>query len=147
MRLILDTNVLGKLCYPRRYGEVSEWLEGLLEDPPRAAVFLPEIADYETRRELIRLVAKGQSDHKSIDRLDFLGTTLQYVPLTTAHIRAAAQLWADARNAGHPSASRDAFDGDVILAAQAFAARATVVTSNRKHLSKYGLVTKDWNEV
>ena len=80
----------------------------------RRSVYLPEIADYEVRRELLRA---GKAS--SIARLDALAAALKYVPLSTAAMRKAAELWADSRKAGKPTASEKAIDGDVILAAQA----------------------------
>src|SRR5262245_26480208 len=57
-------------------------------------VVVPEIADYEIRRELTRIGASG-----SLPRLDELVTTggLSFVPVTTAEWRQAAVFWADAR--------------------------------------------------
>ncbi len=99
----------------KKGGEVakcSTWLAGLLS--AGASVYLPEIADYEVRRELLRA---GKAS--SIARLDALAAALKYVPLSTAAMRKAAELWADSRKAGKPTASEKAIDGDVILAAQA----------------------------
>ena len=77
-------------------------------------MIVPEVADYEVRRELTRVGA-----YPSLRRLDQLVVTgrLSYVPITTAEWRQAAVLWADARAHGVPTASRDALDADVILAA------------------------------
>ena len=58
-------------------------------------VVIPEIADYELRRELIRASKK-----EGLERLDSLVDPLVYVPLTTQTMRRAAQLWARARNEG-----------------------------------------------
>jgi hypothetical protein len=58
-------------------------------------------------------------------------------------MRLAAQLWADARRMGRPTAADAALDGDVILAAQAralgeeAALPVTVVTTNVAHLSLF----------
>ncbi len=100
---------------------------------------VPEIADYEIRRELLRAGRK-----LSIARLDELCAGLQYLPLTTKVMHDAASLWADARNAGRPTAHPHALDGDVILAAQARSAQAAyvretaaVVTTNVEHLARY----------
>jgi predicted nucleic acid-binding protein len=96
---------------------------------------VPEIADYELRRELIR----AEKAH-GIQRLDVICEAFGLVPLTTAVMRAAAQLWADAHNRGGPTAHDSALDGDVILAAQARAiaaeqdAEPVVATTNAKHL-------------
>jgi predicted nucleic acid-binding protein len=147
MSLMLDTNVLSKLCHPRKFADVSRWLESLLKKSPPERVIVPELADYELRRELIRMIGKGQGGDKALQRLNDLSTTLEYLPIITAQIHSAAQLWAQARNSGMPSASKDALDGDVILAAQALSVQATVVTSNRKHLAAYGLDAKDWHEL
>jgi len=79
---------------------------------------VPEIADYEVRRELIRA---GQT--RGVQRLDLLCEGFNYLPLTTEIMRIAAELWATARNAGTPTASDAALDADVILAAQAMVLR------------------------
>jgi len=102
-------------------------------------VVVPEITDYEVRRELTRIKARG-----SLHRLDALVAMggIFYSPIATAQMREAAVLWADARNRGIPTASPDALDADVILAA---CARTTgqpgdtviVATMNVGHLARY----------
>ena len=51
----------------------------------------------------------------------------------------AAKLWAQARNAGQPTASDLAIDADVILAAQALGLNIPVVvaTGNPGHLTRF----------
>jgi hypothetical protein len=97
-------------------------------------VILPEIADYEVRRELIRI----QSNY-ALANLDALGFRLEYLPLSTYMMRLAAAFWAHARKAGQPTASDPALDGDVILAAQAqsLAANVLVATTNPGHLVRF----------
>lgn len=149
MKLVLDTNVLSKLCHPTKHRDVAEWLGKLLADESieERIIYVPEIADYELRRELLRMVAKQQADQRSIDRLDDLGRDLDYSPISTSTLREACRLWATARNSGNATSSKDALDGDVILAAQALELGAIVITSNRKHLSTYGVTARDWSEV
>lgn len=55
----------------------------------------------------------------------------------------AAQLWAEARLSGLPTASSSSLDGDVILAAQAKELNGIVLTTNQKHLSRFVPVA-DW---
>jgi hypothetical protein len=102
-------------------------------------IIVPEIADYEARRELTRIGASG-----SLNRLDSLVATGQmtYAPITTAEWRRAAIFWADARQLGIPTASRDALDADVILAACATTIgqpgdQINVATLNTAHLARY----------
>ena len=66
---------------------------------------LPETADYELRRELLRMKSSG-----SIRRLDELKTRLRYAPITTEAMLKAAELWAEARSAGKPTADEKALD-------------------------------------
>lgn len=147
MRLLLDTNILAKLCHPKKYREVQKWLSTILCHPSQIVVALPEIADYELRRELIHGIARKKIEPKSLDRLDAFAKLLDYQPLTTSVMVDAANMWAQARVGGYPTAHEKALDGDVILAAQAKAQQAIVVTSNRKHLTRHGVQAKDWSEI
>jgi predicted nucleic acid-binding protein len=96
---------------------------------------LPEIADYEIRRELLRA-----NKTKGIERLDALGRLLEYLPLTSAAMRQAARFWADARQQGQPTAGDKTIDGDMILAGQAATAGAgnlVIATTNVGHLARF----------
>lgn len=53
--------------------------------------------------------------------------------MATSTWRAAAKLWATLRRAGTVTAAPNALDGDVLIAAQALAEGAAVVTPNRRH--------------
>jgi predicted nucleic acid-binding protein len=55
-------------------------------------------------------------------------------------MRRAAELWADARRAGRPTAPELALDADVILAAQAISlniSNLVVATTNCSHLGQF----------
>lgn len=77
-------------------------------------LLVSELADYELRRELLRIGAV-----RSLARLDELARELEYAPITTAMWRRAAALWASARSAGVVTAHEAALDGDVLVASQA----------------------------
>ena len=49
--VLLDTGPLGLVTHPRKNHDAKEWLERLLQT--RTRVIVPEIADYELRRELL----------------------------------------------------------------------------------------------
>lgn len=149
MNLVLDTGIVGRLCHPNKRANrpFAEWLANRLDgEDEQLRVFLPEIADYELRRKLLHLIAKGQATEQSIARLNQLGEHLDYLPLTTSAMRRAAKLWADARVRGLPTAEDPGLDGDVILAAQAESVGGTVVTDNPKHLSRF-VTAAGWNEL
>lgn len=97
-------------------------------------MIVPEIADYEVRRELLR-----SRRLQGLRRLDELVSRVEYLPLTTAAMRQAAAFWADARQRGQPTADDKALDGDVILAAQVATIEADgiVATTNVGHLAPY----------
>ena len=134
----LDSGPLSLACKPRGRPEADRcraWLTSLLAAGVR--VIAPEIADYEVRRELLRVGATS-----GIVRLDALESRLVYDPITTEIMRLAARFWADARRAGRPTADPKALDADVILAAHATLAggpgdSVTVATTNPGHLSRY----------
>ena len=134
--VLLDTGPLGLVTNPRRSPQsvaCAQWLQALVAHGVR--VIVPEISDYEVRRELLR--AKKEP---GLARLDALATRLEYLPLTTPAIRRAAVFWAQARQQGQPTADDKALDGDVILAAQAMTlgiADVVIATTNVGHLSRF----------
>ena len=150
LKLLLDTNVLTRLCYPgnERNRPLTEWLDRLLElSEPVVPVYIPEIADYEVRRGLLHLALRsGNPTIASLLRLDRLAKTLQYIPLNTQTLRRAAGLWAQSRHSGQPTAHPEALDCDVILAAQALEVSGVVVTENIRHLSRF-VSSYRWQEV
>ena len=83
-------------------------------------------------------------------RLDALVAALDYLSLTTAMMRQATVLWADARRQGRPTADDKALDGDVILAAQVILAttandEAIVATENVGHLARFVTAYPWWD--
>ena len=138
MRLVvaLDAGPLGLVTNPKRSPEslaCTQWLKAFVAAGSR--LVLPEIADYEVRRELLR----GRRE-RGLRRLDALVELVEYLPITTAAMRQAAAFWAAARQRGQPTADDRALDGDVILAAQVAtmeSAEVIVATTNVGHLSRY----------
>lgn len=132
----LDAGPLGLVTNPKRSPESfapAQCLQRLVAAGSR--VVLPEISDYEVRRELLR----GRRVH-GLRRLDALASLVEYLPITTAVMRQAAVFWADARQRGKPTADDRALDGDVILAAQVATLDSSdgiVATTNVGHLSRY----------
>jgi predicted nucleic acid-binding protein len=100
-----------------------------------------EVADYELRRELLRIGAP-----RSLARLDELGRELVYVPVTTATWRSAAKLWAVLRKDGVVTAPPEALDADVLIAVQAIAEGAAVVTANVRHFENV-VRAMEWKDV
>ncbi len=145
--IVLDTGPLGLLANPKASAEglaCRQWARDHIA--AGVEVFLPEIADYEIRRELLqaRLL-------RSVAALDTLQAQLDYLPVTTPVMRHAAQLWAEVRQAGQPTADRHALDGDVILAAQALAlgygqAEVVIATTNIGHLSRF-ILARHWQGI
>jgi predicted nucleic acid-binding protein len=136
--VLLDTGPLGLATNPRESDDTRRckaWLRSTLAAGSR--VMVPELADYELRRELIRA-----GKLKGIARLDDLGEQLGLLVITTDVWRRAAELWAAARAAGVPTTSDAALDGDVILSAQAQISAESgetvvVATTNVGHLGRF----------
>ncbi|MEQ8973852.1 MAG: nucleic acid-binding protein [Coleofasciculus sp. C1-SOL-03] len=143
--ILLDSGPLGMVTTPKAkppiYQECKRWLNSL--EPKGYIVMLPEIADYEVRRELLRA---GKA--AGIRRLNQLKVTLTYCPITTEVMLKAAEFWAEARQRGQPTADPKALDGDVILAAQATLVadegnEVIIATTNVKHLSQF-VDAREW---
>lgn len=142
--VFLDSSPLGLLCHPRPYQDVVDWMFRLLRRDIQVVV--PEIIDYEVRRELIR----GRKN-KSISRLNQLKQDAFYHPITTDAMLKAAELWALARAHGKPTADHHALDVDVILAAQALtyetnAKDVVVATDNISHVSRF-VAAQTWDSI
>lgn len=142
--VVLDTGVLGMVVHPSNRndnGSCKQWLRDLLANG--GEVYIPEIADYELRRSLLQIESKN-----SIAHLDQLESVLHYLQLDTASIRLAAELWAEARQKGYPTAGDQALDGDVILAAQTrqLTGGSVVATTNVAHLSRF-VNAERWRDI
>src|SRR5579859_6816875 len=115
MIVLLDAGPLGMITNPKSAPENEEckdWVAGAVVKG--IEVIIPEIADYEVRRELLRA-----NRFRGLERLDALKGILEYAPITTPVMLNAAEFWAAARNIGRQSASDASLDADMILAAQA----------------------------
>lgn len=134
--ILLDAGPLGLVTNPRRSEQslaCARWLQETVVRDTR--VIVPEIADYEVRRELIRA-----GKERGLARLDALVGLLEYLPLTTPAMRQAAAFWAAARRSGQPTAGDKTLDADMILAAQAKTLGVTdvvIATTNVGHLSRF----------
>ena len=138
--IVLDSSPLGLLTQRPHAAEADacrQWLSDKVATG--IGVVVPEIVDYELRRELIRARKPA-----SIRRLDqFIAhPAVTYLPITSAAMKHAAELRAKARQRGTPTADPQALDVDVILAAQVVSGgfdpvKFTVATSNVGHLSLF----------
>jgi hypothetical protein len=148
MRLVfLDTGMVGMLSNPRgtpKNLRCTQWVRDLLAAGVR--VFVPEIRDYEGRRKLIH-----NGSTSGLIRLDRLKYWLEYAPITTDVMHLAAELWAQARSRGMPTAGPRALDADAILAAQALAAAGpgdvvTIASDNVGHLAQF-VDAQPWEKI
>ncbi|MFM6280735.1 MAG: nuclease [Dolichospermum sp.] len=134
--ILLDAGPIGLITNPKLSDEslaCAKWLQMLIFSGSR--VIIPEIADYEVRRELLRA-----NKFKGIARLDELTHLVEYLPITTNAMRQAALFWAQARQQGQPTAGDKTIDGDIILVAQAVTlnvADVVIATTNVGHLSRF----------
>jgi predicted nucleic acid-binding protein len=147
--IVLDSSPLGLLFQKPKIKEADDcraWISRHLQAGVRVVV--PEIVNYELRRELLRI---GRTS--AVSALDAFNRAAQdrYLPIVTGAMELAAELWAKTRAAGLPTADAHALDVDVILAAQVLhagldPATFVVATSNVSHLTR--LVPADlWQNI
>jgi predicted nucleic acid-binding protein len=139
--IILDTGPLGMIAHPKPNPQIAEWFKRMVGSGVK--IIVAEVADYEVRRNLLL-----ERLERSVDRLDELKQELTYLPLTTAQMLKAAELWADSRQKGQPTCDPKELDCDVILAAQALSVsvKAIVATDNIGHLGRF-VDARHWNDV
>jgi predicted nucleic acid-binding protein len=138
LTVLLDAGPLGMVTNPKSSSETEQckdWRASLVFRG--AEVAIPEIVDYEVRRELLRA-----GKIKGLARLDALKTMLTYIPITTLVMLKAAEFWAAARRLGKKSADDASLDADMILAAQADVlsrdgSEAVIATTNVRHLDLF----------
>jgi hypothetical protein len=138
--IILDSTPLGLLLQKRHLAPANACRAWVRSQTGRGVrIVVPEIVDYEVRRELLRL-----NNVAAVAELDAFNSAQpgRYLSLNHASMRLAAELWARARQRGHPTADPHALDIDVILAAQVLEAglpsgEFVVATSNFAHLSQF----------
>ena len=145
--IVLDAGPLGLLTRPAHVVQAAAcaaWLRSILSVGWHVAI--PAIADYEVRRELVRLQAT-----RALQQLDILYASLDVIPLTQGMLHAAAELWATSRQTGRPTADPHALDGDVILAAQALHyvqphESLVVATTNPGHFQSFVPIAR-WEDI
>ncbi len=138
VHIILDSYPLGLASAPARNPDaaaLTDWIEDCLAAGHE--VYIPEVIDYELRRELLRA---GKTN--SVRKLDGLKIILRFLPITSPAMLLAADLWAQSRQSGLPTGDPNKLDIDVILAAQALTlgiptADLIVATSNVSHLARF----------
>ena len=106
------------------------------------------ICNYEVKRELIR-----RKNTKELHSLKQLKSLIDSLNVDEPTLDLAAELWAEARNKGLPTADDNRLDADVIICAQyqllaeKYPGRYVVIaTTNVKHLSRF-TEAKEWNDI
>ena len=138
LHIVLDSSPLGLLSNPSSSADVlsiSRWSRACIAAGHN--LYVPEVIDYELRRELLRA-----DKTNGLAKLDSLKTLFYYLPITTAAMLRAADLWAHSRRTGVSTGDPRKLDVDVILAAQALtlvapSADVIVATANVAHLSRF----------
>ena len=120
MTYLLDSNVLTQLL--RRNAQVVERYRSTLRRGE--LVYLSAVVYYEVKRGLLHVGATTQ-----LRRLDEdFKAVLRWGTVSDATWDKAAELWAECRRQGRPHDD----DGDLLIAAQAIALGAVVVTRNAR---------------
>lgn len=103
LAVVLDTTPLGLLTQKKGVPEAEAcrtWYQTLINFG--GLFFVPEIADYELRREFLR---QGNGGAVSWLQIFNSATPDRYLPLTMPAVRLAAGLWARVRNHGKTTAN------------------------------------------
>ncbi len=145
--VLLDSGPLGLVIGPHKLAGANAcraWMERLLTAGVTTRV--PDIADYEVRRELLR--ARRMT---GVQQLDALRVCIGHLAVTTETLLLAAEFWAHLRQQGKPTAANTALDGDVILAAQSalligMGYSVIIATTNVGHFSRM-VPAEEWQNI
>ena len=147
--VVLDAGPLGLLCVCTGVIEADrcgDWLQSIVAG--RANIVIPVVADYEVRRELIRVDATPK-----LLALDNLADVYGLFELEPEATQVAAEFWARLRRTGKPTAPDDDLDADALLAGVAATCvepgdSANVATTNTRHLARFpGVDARLWSDI
>ena len=135
LHILLDSYPLGALSHPKPDVAISQWVATCRA--ARHEIYVPEVIDYEIRRELLRANKKV-----GVANLNALKAVFRFLPISSRVMLLAADLWATSRQGGLATGDPKKLDIDVILAAQALtlgvpASDLIVATSNVAHLARF----------
>ena len=149
MIVFLDSGVLHTLISNSKVKEVIDcqnWFYYLLSRS--ALIVTSAICNYEVKRELVR-----RNNVEEINNLNQLKKLIDSLPVDEPTLDLAAELWAEARNQGIPTADNLSLDADVIICAQyqllarKYPGRYVVIaTTNVKHLSRFA-EAQEWQNI
>ena len=153
MIVFLDTGILSKLSSineTQEFQNCQDWLYGLLARS--IYVVSSDICDYEVRRGLI-LTSITKTKRQGLSKLDLLHQIIDFLPVSQDVLTKAAQLWAETRRKGQPTAELKNIDVDVIIGATSQLLQAeypgqflVVATTNVKHISRF-TAAKIWQDI
>ncbi len=132
MPYLLDTNALTQLL-KRTPQVVGRYRTALERGEP---VYLSAVVYYEVKRGLLHVGATNQLRQLDENFKD----VLPWVTVPDAAWDRAAHLWADCRRQGRPHDD----DGDLLIAAQAIALGAVVVTRNTRDFADLHVTVENW---
>lgn len=152
MKLLIDTNILGKLCHPNatKNKPTASAIQIAMQSD-KYLFIIPEIVDYELRRKFLHLIHSKNTDEndfgkRCLNHLDVYCKSLTYLPIDTIAMKLAADFWGKSRANGTSTSDEKSLDADVILAGQAAGVQGDVLTENIKHLSLF-VNTKTWQQL
>ncbi|MBE9142638.1 PIN domain-containing protein [Planktothrix mougeotii] len=153
MIVFLDTGVLGELSNPNALPKViacQNWFEKLLA---RGVYFVSsELCFYEIKRSLVLSIKTGATD-EGLKKLNALRTVVDFLDVDQTVVELAAEVWAQARLLGTPTADEKNIDIDMMIVAhwrlltEEFPGRSVVIsTTNVKHLGLFSNAEK-WQDI
>lgn len=144
-KLMLDTNILARICHPIKHRDVQAWFQSILDErPPTFDVVVSAITFYELQRALRKVGAS-----RSMEQLSELAKHLSWLPITVETAKQAAELWSRLGEAGAQERDRIS-DADILIGAQAMREGAVLVSSDgalARCGALVGLEVRDWSRI
>ena len=147
--ILLDAGPLGIVTKRRGVPDAEAcraWVARCLRQGAR--IFVPAIAYCEVCRELERM-----RNTTGLARVAVFCSSVpgRYLPLSDSALRLGCRFWAQARNAGTPTAAPSELDCDVLLAAQALTLEVpevdcVIATTNVGHLAQF-VAAELWTQI